>query len=207
MSRTKLGLDGRDQDLEHSCQVLQNMGELGIPLLCCNFMAQAGWFRSKADVAARGGAQASRFGLQQMPATLTEAREVPVEQVWENYRYWIQRAMPVAEKAGVQMALHADDPPLLSALLQRVAFCVLLLGFVLTVEAAPVPLPLTGVRRAQSSTSRRHLPRWACSSKNGVARDLVGESQIGKDNPSSCPSRTSRWRRFLRKRGETGLKP
>jgi mannonate dehydratase len=40
------------------------------------------------------------------------AGEVSVERVWENFRYFVQRVMPVAEKAGVQMALHPDDPPL-----------------------------------------------------------------------------------------------
>ncbi len=112
MNRIKLGLHGRDEDIERYCQMLRNMRKLGIPLLCYNFMAQLGWFRSKADVAARGGALVSRFDLQELPATLTEAGEVSVEQVWENYRYFIQRVMPAAEKAGVLMALHPDDPPL-----------------------------------------------------------------------------------------------
>src|ERR1035437_1239791 len=112
MNRIKLGVAGRDEDIEHFCQMLRHMGELGIPLLCYNFMAQIGWFRSKADVPARGGALVSRFDLKEMPAGLTEAGEVPVEQMWENFRYFIQRVMPVAEKAGIQMALHPDDPPL-----------------------------------------------------------------------------------------------
>src|SRR5688500_11619218 len=38
MSRIKLGLPGRDEDLERYCRMLHNMGELGIPLLCYNFM-------------------------------------------------------------------------------------------------------------------------------------------------------------------------
>jgi mannonate dehydratase len=112
MSRIKLGLDGRDEDIERYCRMLDNMGELGIPLLCYNFMAQIGWWRSKGDVPGRGGALLSRFDLKEMPTELTEAGEVPAERVWENFRYFIQRVMPVAEKAGVRMALHPDDPPL-----------------------------------------------------------------------------------------------
>ena len=112
MNRIKLGLDGRDEDIEHFCQMLRNMGELGIPLLCYNFMAQIGWFRSKADVAARGGALVSRFDLKEIPDGLTAAGEVSTEQIWENFSYFVRRVMPVAEKAGVQMALHPDDPPL-----------------------------------------------------------------------------------------------
>jgi mannonate dehydratase len=112
MSRIKLGLDGRDEDLERYCRMLRNMGELGIPLLCYNFMAQVGWWRSRDDVPGRGGALVSRFDKDEMPAELTEAGEVPGERVWENYRVFVQAVMPVAEQAGVRMALHPDDPPL-----------------------------------------------------------------------------------------------
>lgn len=112
MSRIKLGLDGRDEDIERFCRMLQNMGELGIPLLCYNFMAQIGWFRSNVGVAGRGGALVSQFDLKEVPAAPTEAGEVPPEKIWENYRYFIQQVMPAAEKAGIRMALHPDDPPL-----------------------------------------------------------------------------------------------
>ena len=44
MTRIKLGLPGRDEDLEHYRRMLQNMGKLEIPVLCYNFMAGVGWF-------------------------------------------------------------------------------------------------------------------------------------------------------------------
>jgi mannonate dehydratase len=112
LSRIKLGLDGRDEDLDRFCRMLRNLGQLGIPLLCYNFMAQIGWFRSKADVAARGGALVSRFDLRELPADPVLTAPVTAEQIWENYRYFKQRVMPVAEEAGVRLALHPDDPPL-----------------------------------------------------------------------------------------------
>ncbi len=36
------------------------------------------------------------------------------EQVWANYEYFIKAVMPTAEKCGVRMALHPDDPCLAS---------------------------------------------------------------------------------------------
>jgi len=112
MRRIKLGLDGRDEDIERYCQMLCNMGELGIPLLCYNFMAGIGWHRTRADVPTRGGALTSRFDLADVPTTLTDAGEVSEERMWDNYAYFIRRVMPVAEKAGVRMGMHPDDPPL-----------------------------------------------------------------------------------------------
>ncbi len=112
LSRIKLGLPGRDEDIERFCRMLRNMAQLGIRLLCYNFMAQIGWCRSRTDVPARGGARVSRFDVRELPAELTEAGEVPAEKIRENFSYFIRQVMPVAEEAGVQMALHPDDPPL-----------------------------------------------------------------------------------------------
>ena len=112
MSRIKLGLPGRDEDIARYQQMLRNMGTLGIPLLCYNFMAGIGWHRNRTDVPARGGALVSRFDVADVPATLTEAGAVSEAQMWSNYEYFIRRVIPVAEQSSVNMAMHPDDPPL-----------------------------------------------------------------------------------------------
>ena len=63
MRRIKLGLAGRDEDLALYCRMLDNMGELGIGLLCYNFMATIGWCRTDTHVVTRGGALTNRFQL------------------------------------------------------------------------------------------------------------------------------------------------
>ena len=67
MSRIKLGLPGRDEDIEHYCMMLRNMGRLEIPLLCLNFMAGVGWYRTRVDLPERGGALTSEFDRAAMP--------------------------------------------------------------------------------------------------------------------------------------------
>jgi len=109
MSRIKLGLPGRDEDIEKYCSMLWNMGKLGIELLCYNFMGGVGWFRTSNDLPERGGALTSGFDInyvEKVPLNITQ------EQVWENYKYFIDAVIPVAEEAGVKMALHPDDPPI-----------------------------------------------------------------------------------------------
>ena len=32
--------------------------------------------------------------------------------MWNNYEYFIKTVIPYAEKYGIQLALHPDDPPL-----------------------------------------------------------------------------------------------
>lgn len=111
MHRIKLGLLGRDEDIEQYCKMLRNMGELGIGLLCYNFMVGIGWHRSGKAVT-RGGAVTTRFDLREMSPDLTEAGEVSANRVWENYTYFINAVLPAAEEAGVKMGLHPDDPPI-----------------------------------------------------------------------------------------------
>jgi mannonate dehydratase len=112
MNRIKLGLEGRDEDIVRYQQMLRNMGKLGMPLLCYNFMAGLGWYRTSTDVEERGGALVTAFDAAIAEEQgLTEFGEVAEETIWENYRYFIQEVIPVAEEAGVKMALHPDDPP------------------------------------------------------------------------------------------------
>lgn len=117
MTRIKFGpgrvrRDGREEDLERYGRMLENMGRLGINLLCYNFMAGIGWYRTQTDVAERGGALISGFDAEYARTLpLTEFGEVSEAQIWANYAYFIERVLPIAERAGVQMALHPDDPP------------------------------------------------------------------------------------------------
>jgi len=114
MSRIKFGRPGRDEDIARYQTMLRIMGELGLRLLCYNFMAGIGWHRSNAGVTGRGGALVSRMDLSEMPPGLTEAGEVTPEQIWENYRYFLAAILPVAESAGVLLGAHPDDPPVRS---------------------------------------------------------------------------------------------
>ncbi len=113
MQRIKLGLDGRDEDLGRYRQMLANMGELGIGLLCYNFMATVGWVRTQTHVPTRGGALTNRFQLAALKdEPFPEAQRVTEEKLWENYTYFLRAVLPTAEKAGVKLGLHPDDPPL-----------------------------------------------------------------------------------------------
>ncbi len=109
----KLGLPGRDEDLAHFCESLTNMGAAGIPLLCYNFMTAFGWLRTSLADRGRGGALVSSYRHELMrQAPLTRYGEVGAERLWQNFEYFLKRVVPVAERAGVRLALHPDDPPI-----------------------------------------------------------------------------------------------
>lgn len=110
--KIKLGLPGRDEEIENYRAAVEALGRLDIRLVCYNFMAGLGWYRTNTCVAERGGALTSEFdscaAAERGP---TEWGEVGEHRIWENISYFLQSIIPVAESAGVRMALHPDDPP------------------------------------------------------------------------------------------------
>ncbi len=110
--KIKLGLPGRDQEIENYIAAIRALGEVGINMICYNFMAGLGWYRTRGDVAERGRALVSEFDLGAAERQgLTEWGEISEERIWSNLEYFLKAVIPVAEHAGVNMALHADDPP------------------------------------------------------------------------------------------------
>ena len=120
----------REEALAHYRELLESMGRLGIKLLCYNFMVGKGWARTGVREG-RGGAQATCFSLNEINGHADQAEKVnaaasseghlhvsacstrlklTAEQVWANYGHFIRAVMPTAEKCGIRMGLHPDDP-------------------------------------------------------------------------------------------------
>ena len=97
----------RETALAHYRELLESMSALGIRLLCYNFMVGTGWARTGVR-AVRGGARATYFSLAETPEE-PELR-LSAEQVWANYAHFIKSVMPTAERLGIRMGLHPDDP-------------------------------------------------------------------------------------------------
>lgn len=111
--RIKLGLPGRDEEIENYIACIRVLGRLDVPMVCYNWMAGLSWYRTRTDLPGRGGALLSEFDYVAAESQgLTEWGTVPESRLWNNLDYFLKAVMPAAHEVGMKMALHPDDPPL-----------------------------------------------------------------------------------------------
>jgi len=154
--KIKLGLPGRDEEIENYIAAIKALARLGVSLVCYNWMAGLGWYRTRTDARERGGALVSEFDNRvAMNQGLTEWGEVSERKIWSNLEYFLNAVIPVAEREGVKMALHPDDPPL---------------------------SPLRGLGRIlTSAASYRHILEMSPSPSNGITFCQANFKLMGED--------------------------
>jgi mannonate dehydratase len=109
--KIKLGLPGRDEEIENYIAAIHAIGKAGIPMLCYDFMAGIDWYRTRMHLPGRGGCSTVSFSASEVPLGLTKWGRISEEKMWDNITYFLKAVIPEAEKANVKMALHPDDPP------------------------------------------------------------------------------------------------
>ncbi len=104
----KAGDTKRDECIEKVIKMFPIMQSLGIDTICFNWMAHIGWLRTASDFIERGGARVTEFKMADFKPT---GAKITADELWDNYTYFVKAVIPHAEKYGVKLALHPDDPP------------------------------------------------------------------------------------------------
>ncbi len=107
------GREGRDEEIRKIQDSLRAAGTVGLPVVEYNFYAHRlmeGYY----EVKARGGASNTAFDYERknLPTDLSIGKPQTAEMLWDSLAYFLKALIPVAEKAGVRMALHPNDPPI-----------------------------------------------------------------------------------------------
>src|SRR5258708_4303304 len=109
---TLYGRPGRDEEIEKVIQSIRVAGKVGLPVMEYNFYAHRiveGYY----EETGRAGAGNTAFDydrVKDLPPLPNEGVHT-LEEMWSNITYFLKAVIPEAEKAGVRMALHPNDPP------------------------------------------------------------------------------------------------
>ena len=129
----KLGKPTRDKYIANYAQNILNLGKAGVKCICYNFMPVFDWLRTNLHTVAPDGSNALSYCHKQLleldphdlhlpgwdesytPAQLNdllnEYSSISHEQLFENLVYFLNGIMPACDEAGINMAIHPDDPP------------------------------------------------------------------------------------------------
>ncbi len=131
----KLGKPTRDRYIQNYQENIRRLGEAGVKCICYNFMPVFDWTRTQLDKMAADGSTSlvyykdqlekmdpltgelslpgwdASYTKESLAAVFAEYAKITEEDLWENLRYFLAAVIPVAEEAGVNMAIHPDDPP------------------------------------------------------------------------------------------------
>ena len=81
----KRGLPGRDAEIDAICTLIENMGKLGIPVWCYEWMTDFNWLRTNTNTPARGGSVVTSFDS----AMLRDAPPTELGLEWDPERYGV----------------------------------------------------------------------------------------------------------------------
>jgi mannonate dehydratase len=109
---TIYGRPGRDEEIEKVRQSISAAGKAGVPVVEYNFYAHRA-MEGYYEVTGRAGAGYTGFDYEKMKdlPPLPEEGVRKLEEMWANITYFLKAVIPVAEKSGVRLALHPNDPP------------------------------------------------------------------------------------------------
>jgi mannonate dehydratase len=106
------GRPGRDEEIEKVKASIEAAGKVGLPVVEYNWYAHRA-MEGYYEVPGRSGASYTGFDYSRMkdlPALENEGAHT-LEEMWGTIAYFLKAVVPVAEKAGVRLALHPNDPP------------------------------------------------------------------------------------------------
>ena len=111
-TQTKLGLEGKDEEISNFITFMKNLKQYGdVDVICYNWMPVISWARTQTDRPGRGGALMTAFDYEDMKGKPnTQFGEISKESLWKNLEYFLKAVVPEAEKIGMNLSLHPDDP-------------------------------------------------------------------------------------------------
>ena len=129
----KLGRGERDRYIANYIANIRTVAAHGVKCVCYNFMPVFDWLRTDMHHKNADGSDSlsysradyekvdpnnlhlpgwdESYSPEQLQELLAAYRGISHEKLFENLVYFLERVIPVCDETGVNMAIHADDPP------------------------------------------------------------------------------------------------
>mgnify|MGYP004587089255 FL=1 len=131
----KLGNKKAPALIDAYCENIRRLGQAGVKCVCYNFMPVFDWLRSELEHVQPDGANAlaydeatvramdpakgdlslpgwdASYTKEELKSLLAAYAQIDENQLWKNLTAFLEAVIPVAREAGVNMAIHPDDPP------------------------------------------------------------------------------------------------
>lgn len=109
---TLYGRPGRDEEIDKVAASIRAAGRAGVPVVEYNFYAHR-LTEGYVEELGRGGAGMTAYDYDRSKdlPPLPDVGTHSLEEMWANVTYFLKAVVPVAEEAGVRLALHPNDPP------------------------------------------------------------------------------------------------
>ena len=113
--RARLGQPGRDEEIDKVCRTIRAAGEAGVPMLEWRFWPDFIWDERVGyyTVPGRGGATLRAFDHDRVKNSppFEEIGRVNEKEMWARFLYFAKPIVEAAERAGVRLSMHPNDPP------------------------------------------------------------------------------------------------
>lgn len=131
----KIGNSKAPALIENYCENVKRLGKAGVKCICYNFMPVFDWLRSELRHKHADGSNAlayneetvlsmnplkgdltlpgwdASYTKEDMKFLLEAYSDIDEEKLWKNIEVFLKAVIPAAKEAGVNMAIHPDDPP------------------------------------------------------------------------------------------------
>ncbi len=113
--KCRLDQAGKDQEIDNVVRTVKAAGEMGIPMMEWRFWPDFYWDERVGyySVEGRGGSsnKANDYTRIASAAPFPEIGTVNEEEMWKRFLYFAKPLVDAAEKAGVRLSMHPNDPP------------------------------------------------------------------------------------------------